>query len=232
MPTHHIRSTDLSGIHRELEALLKQHNSARRKRIKAAVTRAAQKTATYVRDKTIPTAFYELADSLAVEYAEELDDGGFQATVRADAPHAAAVEEGSRPHTPPLEPLIKWVKLRGMQGLQLRGLNKSRSTKSKPLAGLDSMLWKPGAKKHLTEWLGKRHASQARRIATELQRRVQKGTKQRGRHTSLDAPVEIAKAIQAAIARSGTKPYRYMQKAKGFAGTTLRAEVYEAVPDP
>ena len=34
-----------------------------------------------------------------------------------DAPHAAPVETGSAPHTPPLAPLVAWVKLRGAQGL-------------------------------------------------------------------------------------------------------------------
>jgi hypothetical protein len=38
------------------------------------------------------------------------------AKIQATAPYAAAVEVGSRPHTPPLEPLIEWVKLRGAQG--------------------------------------------------------------------------------------------------------------------
>lgn len=37
-----------------------------------------------------------------------------------DAPHAAAVEIGSRPHTPDFEEILKWVKLRGMQALNPR----------------------------------------------------------------------------------------------------------------
>ena len=39
------------------------------------------------------------------------------AAIVIDAPQAAAVEVGSRPHTPPLGPLIAWVKARGAQGL-------------------------------------------------------------------------------------------------------------------
>ncbi len=40
--------------------------------------------------------------------------------IRAGAPHAQAVEVGSRPHMPPIEPLVAWVKLRGMQSLKRR----------------------------------------------------------------------------------------------------------------
>ncbi|MGH7297810.1 MAG: hypothetical protein ACRELB_22920, partial [Polyangiaceae bacterium] len=47
-------------------------------------------------------------------HAEERAQG---AAIVVDAPHAAPVETGSRPHTPPLAPLVAWVKLRGAQGL-------------------------------------------------------------------------------------------------------------------
>lgn len=39
--------------------------------------------------------------------------GPRSAEIRADAPHAGIVEVGSRPHTPPLGPLIEWVKRHG-----------------------------------------------------------------------------------------------------------------------
>jgi len=35
---------------------------------------------------------------------------GTDVRIRIDAPHAAVMEMGSRPHTPPLGPLVEWVK--------------------------------------------------------------------------------------------------------------------------
>lgn len=58
-----------------------------------------------------PVAFGELRDGL-VSY--ETDKG---AKIVSTAPHSAAVELGSRPHWPPLEPILEWVRLRGAQGL-------------------------------------------------------------------------------------------------------------------
>ena len=60
-----------------------------------------------------PEAFGDLKDGI---YGGPLD--GMQgARIRSTAPYSAAAEVGSRPHMPPVEPLIRWVKLRGMQGV-------------------------------------------------------------------------------------------------------------------
>ena len=50
----------------------------------------------------------ELQQSARVEM---LPDG---ARIEVDAPHAAVVELGSRPFTPPLEPLIEWALRKGL----------------------------------------------------------------------------------------------------------------------
>jgi len=39
-------------------------------------------------------------------------DGGYN--TGPDAPHAAFVEYGTRPHTPPLQPIIDWVRIKGL----------------------------------------------------------------------------------------------------------------------
>ena len=49
------------------------------------------------------------------------------------APHAAAVENGSRPHWVPIDPLIAWVKLRGMQGLNRSGRGATTSIHAKSI---------------------------------------------------------------------------------------------------
>lgn len=38
-----------------------------------------------------------------------------------DAPYALAVERGSRPHWPPIEPIIAWVTLKGFTGISAAG---------------------------------------------------------------------------------------------------------------
>ncbi|HHH29032.1 MAG TPA: HK97 gp10 family phage protein [Polyangiaceae bacterium] len=49
----------------------------------------------------------ELARSVVTT---RVDDG---AIVRVEAPHAPFMEEGTRPHFPPLQPLEDWVRLKG-----------------------------------------------------------------------------------------------------------------------
>lgn len=62
--------------------------------------------------RRVPVAFGELRESVKPEARAA---GG--AAIVVDAPHAAPVETGSRPHMPPLAPLLAWVKLRAAQGL-------------------------------------------------------------------------------------------------------------------
>lgn len=90
---------------------------AREKRIARAISNTTTRGAALVR-RRVPVAFSELRDSVQHDATR----------VFADAPHAAAVENGSRPHWVPLEPLIRWVKLRGMQGLSGRSMKRFSGT--------------------------------------------------------------------------------------------------------
>lgn len=60
-----------------------------------------------------PVAFGQLRDELAWV---PTDTG---AKIMSTAPYSAAVETGSRPHMPPIAPILEWVKLRGMEGLDV-----------------------------------------------------------------------------------------------------------------
>lgn len=60
-----------------------------------------------------PVAFAELRDGII----DVMLPAG--ALIASTAPHSAAVEEGSRPHMPPIAPLVAWVRLRGTQGLDV-----------------------------------------------------------------------------------------------------------------
>ncbi len=82
--------------------------------LKRRAVKAARETAGLGRlvvIRTMPIAFGELFDGLIFE---DIPDGG---RLSSTAPHSAAVEEGSRPHTPPLAPILAWVRLRGLQGV-------------------------------------------------------------------------------------------------------------------
>ena len=116
-----------------------------------------------------------------------------QSSVVADAPHAAAVEVGSRPHTPPLAPLIAWVQLRGIQGLTAKGnVRKAVSPRREAARAIASSLH--GA-------LGGRAGAAAWR---------QRATSQGSLADADPAVVAIARAIQRKIAVAGTKPHRFL----------------------
>lgn len=188
MPVVHVALKDLSRvIARELRNM--------QKRVVSATRKAARHTKNYVDKTTIPVAFGELRDSGKVE------DTTNGARVVWDAPHAASVELGSRPHTPPLEPLIRWVKLRGMQGLSKSG----GVSKAKRLG--------PGS-------TTREHAVS---VASQL------AAMRKGGANAIDDPEKIAKAIQAAIAKKGTMPSHFAAKSLPEAMSVLDDLVQQAL---
>ena len=130
MKTYH-----LSDV-RELAALLQRHSRERAERLRAATLPAAEGGAVAVR-RGVPAPHGELAGSVKTEPRPT------GAAIVVDAPQAAAVEVGSRPHTPPLGPLVAWVKLRGAQGLlsphggTLRGAAHSARSVAGALAAME-----------------------------------------------------------------------------------------------
>lgn len=189
-----------------LQRALVTDSKSRQRRVERAFRRTAQRGAAVIR-RAAPVAFSELRDSVHAE--------GYR--IIADAPHAAAIEDGSRPHWPPLEPLIKWVKLRGMQGLaspkslaRLSGGTTAGHAQS--VAAQLKAMQRPGY--GLTEARGGR-------------RRVVAG----GAMLDLDAPKRIAMAIAAKIAKSGTKPHHFVAKSMPQIYEILHEEVTAALPD-
>lgn len=75
-------------------------------RVDTAMDRAVQRAAEQVRENA-PKASGFLAESIRAE--------GLR--IVCDAPYALAVERGSRPHWPPIAPLIAWVQLKGFMGV-------------------------------------------------------------------------------------------------------------------
>lgn len=179
----------------ELHALIRKDLRGRQKAVGRAVSRTATAGARHVR-RNVPVAFGELRNSVSAQ------DGH---RIVADAPHAAPVETGSRPHWPPLAPLVKWVKLRGMQGL----------TTPKRQARL------PGTttKLHAGTVAG---AIKAHSVATGY-------SDWSGGATSVSAPEAVARAIQAAIAKHGTKPHWYMRGAIPAVEAILDREIRQGL---
>ena len=170
-----IKCTSIADFERKLKRDLK----ALRKRVDKAVAKTSRGAVRLVVENS-PKAFGELRESV---HAESRSDGTHATVV--SAPHAAAVEIGARPHLVPLENLIAWVKLRGIQGLDSAGRIKGR--------------FKSGRK------IGTTTAMQARNVARQIK------SAGRGGVTPIDAPEKIARAIQAAIAKAGTQPHWYVR---------------------
>jgi len=158
----------------ELAALLVRHQREREARVRTAIASSAR-TGVGIVKRRVPVAYGELREAV---HAEQRAAG---AAVVVDAPHAAPVETGSRPHTPPLAPLVAWVKLRGAQGLL--------------------------SPRQIGRLPGRTTAAHAVTVAAALQ------SMERGGALDVDAPVRIARAIQQAIARRGTKPHWYARGA-------------------
>ncbi len=153
-----------------LIAAIKRDTKAREREILQAGRRAARRGVSHVK-RNIPVAHGELRESVHA-------DGH---VIVVDAPHAAAVNYGSRPHTPPLAPLIEWVKLRGTQGLL--------------------------SDRQIDRLPGTTTAGAARSVRSMLRAHEQGGA------SSVDSPVRVARAIQQAIAKHGTKPHHFIEKA-------------------
>ncbi len=144
----------------------------------------------------MPIAFGELRASIHV-VATDPD----RVRSIADAPHAAAVELGSRPHWVPLDALIKWVKLRGMQGLGKTG-------NVRPSKG-------PGSTTHEHSF----------RVASQIKAAEKDGA------NAVDEPRRIARAIQAAIAKRGTKPHWFYRQARPVAMRSLDRAIKAALKE-
>ena len=188
------------GSLKELASLIPKHQRARQRRIENAIRRTARKGVGVVK-KNVPVAFGELREDVEARATE----GG--AKIFLDAPHAAAVEEGSRPHWVPLEALVKWVRLRGMQGL--------------------------GSDRQLARLPGKSTARAARSVQKMLNDHMQglTGENHTGDSIAADAPIQVARAIQRAIAARGTRPHHYMRESQVGVYKILDEEIRAVLPE-
>lgn len=88
----------------KLGVLIHQHEMARMRRVAGAIQTSAATAAAILR-AAAPKASKELSRSIKVHYVGDV------AEVVVEAPHAAAVELGCKPHMPPLGPLMRWAEI-------------------------------------------------------------------------------------------------------------------------
>lgn len=225
MPTFRVDSL------REFKNLYNKHTKARIKRIKVAVVKTLKDCKRYVITTTLPIAFRELDKSLLIRQ-NQVNVPGVGATqhfsigLAATAPHAEVVENGARPHYPPLEPILNWVKLRASQGkLTPKKFGALRGTTTKAHARNIAMTL------HVMALMRKQATRTALRKAGFSKPALRAAMKQVQLYNTEDDYIKIAKAIQTSIGKNGTPPHKYMEKTVPYALVKLKLYVDMAVPD-
>ena len=174
---------------REFHSLFEQHMKQKERSIKRAIARLARTAAQEIR-KNAPEAFGPLRESVHAT----------DTSVIVDAPYAASVELGSRPHMPPLDAIIAWVKKRGAQGLTTRGKVIKNTSRD------------PGK------------LTSAKHVASTIKSMQSKN----GYVESADI-LQLARSIQMAIAKHGTKPHFFVRDSMPYISGKLEEYVKDAV---
>jgi len=186
----------------EFRRVFKRDMLKRAKELQKAVHATAKDGLEYINENTIPVAFGELRASGHVETT------GTSSKIIFDAPHAAAVENGSRPHCPPLAPLLRWVKKRGLDQGKL-AVAARRGHVRTTRKGVDRVRRLPGTTT----------VHHALNLGQQIALLESKGMMPE------DAAMQIARAIQGAIAKRGTKPHFYARKAIPWIRARLHARL-------
>ena len=129
---------------------------------------------------------------------------------------------------PPLDPIIRWVKLRGIQGISLKGNIKRHSLLAiTPRSAQEegSMRARASVAHALSMSIGGKSNGRASHQSMAAWRN-------RANMGAVDpATLAVAKAIQLSIAKSGTKPFRFMFQGIHIAMHALDEFVTAAMPD-
>lgn len=225
---------------KDLGKLLEKHAADRVRRVRAAMGQTAVHGAHLVA-QNVPIAFGELRSSVHAEVLPE------HTRTVVNAPYAAAVEGGSRPHWVPIEPLLKWVKLRGMQGLSAKGNARASkgpgTTTARHSLGVASQLANMmnvdsggavaagfKARKRSLKMTG-REGALAQRMADHASERAASRALKKGVNVDIDAPMQIARSIQFAIGIGGTKPHWFVRQQLPAIESQLKQLVKASLPE-
>lgn len=111
-----VYTIDLQGFN-ELQANIARNPAVVREELEAAVTEADLLLAREVQERSPVGAGGAAGFKGGVYHAEEIGESSVIGIVSTSVSYAVAVELGTRPHFPPLEPLIDWVKAKfGISG--------------------------------------------------------------------------------------------------------------------
>lgn len=207
---------------KDCQKAIRGHMRDRRGRLRKAVRQAAIKGRNYIARSTVPRAHEELADSIRVEHR-----GYGKSDIIADAPHAAAVENGSRPHWVPLDALIAWVQLRGLQGLTATG--RVTRTRRQDVLSASEQGTTDASRRIANAIRGK---TGGRKGAMAWRARAALGSLAHQELGVDPATRAIARAIQMVIAKRGTRPRKYMMRGVDPTTRYLDEFVRAALPDP
>lgn len=180
----------------ELEARVAADMAQLQRDLEDAVNHTAHEAAEIIKTR-VPVAFGDLQGSVHGEHMKTV----------VDAPHAAAVEIGSRPHVPDMARLIAWVKLRGKQGINRHG--RVRHPKQPT--------FKYGRG-------GGNTRNHALAVAHEL-----KSMESSNGSLDIDAPERVAQRISQAIQKGGTKPHWYVRSSLPTIRVALKTEIRKAL---
>ena len=206
----------------ELIKLMEKHAKEREQRIHDAIVFTLHQALIYVASKTLPIAFGNIEKSLHVVPGQNVS------SLIADAPHAEAVENGARPHTPPFAPILAWVRLRGAQSGALKGrVNPSG------LRGSSSMRQARKVGGMLSRSLRSRNERMMKSFGVKKNVITRENTLHKMFSLINDDDfVKSARAIVLSIAKHGTPPHKYMLACLPYAMKMLDRNIRKALKDP
>ena len=213
----------------ELVQLMEKHAKEREERVRQAIVLTLHQALVFVSSKTIPVAFGELAKSLHVVPGHNVS------SLIADAPYAAAVENGARPHMPPLAPILQWVALRGLQGMNTK-YNLRSSRELRGLQGSTTAFHSGSIARELKHVSIARRERALRYVRHNFARNSGMIGKVRANYKGKDpvsgAYKEVAMRIAVAISKVGTKPHKYMFACLPYVMKRLHTNIRKALQDP
>lgn len=175
---------------KDLPDFFRSKELARMKRVHDALFEAAEAGAAVIA-RAAPKDLGELCRSIRAVRVSEAES-----QLRIEAPHAGMVELGSRPHTPPLKPLVAWVK-------------RHERTLS---AGRRSGDSKPPRRRSFRARI-RAHYRRVLRFFGGARPTSGRSPVRRPRAQLTDPQIEqIARAIQMKIAKEGTKPTHFVRQ--------------------
>lgn len=194
---------------KDFARVLREDMAKLRRNVDLAVGQTAAEGRVVV-EANAPEAFGDLKEGVA----SEVTSTGYR--IISTAPHSAAVEVGSRPHTPPFAPIYAWVKLRGFQGIQstvarnLRGAKIGRIKRHRAATFVASRIREQGID-HIDGDTGKRT---------------------RNAETPADAAKKVAWMIIGKIRREGTKPTWFVRRSLHTVKVILNSRIRAALERP